>query len=230
MKKALLITVLALSYYTMQAQDGRIEFGLKGGFSVANMTDWGFRVYGYRAIPAFSAGALLNIKFNQRPGGFAIQPEVVFSRQGGVAPFPGPGNTGTYNYTTHLDYLNIPILMVFQSHTGFRFETGPQFGILLSATEHGYGLNNSSQQDRSNIYYPTDFGWVFGLGFVSQSGLGFDARFNAGWSNINSDHTSGQDSWMNNDVFQVGLFYQFFHNRYSRYNSHNSHNNSHYYN
>jgi len=215
-KKTLLIAVLALSYYTMQAQMGpgpKIEFGIKGGFSVANMTDMGQSVYDYSPIPSLHGGALLNIKFDDRPSGFALQPELVFSGQGGVAPFPG-SDGNTHNYTTDLVYLNIPVLLQYQFRTGWRLETGPQFGFLLSATETGYGEHHVDTKD---IYHSTDFSWAFGAGYMARNGFGVDARANIGFSDINSDTTPGQDENMNNDVFQLGIFYQFGHHYYRHY-------------
>lgn len=213
-KKTLLILSLALSCYSLRAQFGpKIEFGLKAGINGANMTDMGSSAYGYEAIGSVNGGALLNIKFNDRRSGFALQPEVVFSGQGAV-------NSNYYegyyhDYTTHLTYLNIPVLLQYQFRDGFRLETGPQFGALLNARETGYGDGNGGVNVKSS-YKDTDFSWAFGGGFISHSGFGVDARFNLGLSDINNETSVGNNENLNNEVFQIGILYQFGH-YYSRY-------------
>jgi len=214
-KKTLLILSLALSCYSLRAQFGpKIEFGLKAGLNGSNLTDMGSSVYGYEAIGSVNGGALLNIKFSDRRSGFALQPEVVFSGQGGV--YSSNNYDGYYhNYVTHLTYLNIPVLLQYQFRNGFRLETGPQFGALLNARETGYGDGGGGINVKSD-YKSSDFSWTFGGGFISHSGFGVDARFNLGLSDINNDTGAGNDENINNDVFQIGILYQFGH-YYSRY-------------
>jgi len=216
-----MIAALALSCYTMQAQMGpgpQIEFGLKAGFSGATLTDMGQEVYGYSSIPSLHGGALLNIKFNDRINGFALQPEAVISGQGGLS-YNTDNNGYTHNFTTSLVYLNFPVLLQYQFRRGWRLETGPQFGVLLSASDYNY-YNQNGTIDRRSIYQSTDFSWVFGAGYIWRNGFGFDARANVGLSDINSDKTPGEDENMNNEVVQIGAFYQFGHNpHYRRYSN-----------
>jgi hypothetical protein len=215
-KKTFIILTLALSCYSLKAQYGpKVEFGLKAGLNGSTLTDMGGDVYGYESIGSVNGGALLNIKFNDRRQGFAIQPEVVFSGQGGEYSSNAYGDGFYHNYVTHLTYLNVPILLQYQFPHGFRLETGPQFGALLSARETGYGDDRGGNNVKSD-YKTADFSWAFGAGFVSHSGFGVDARFNLGLSDINNDKGAGNDENINNDVFQIGIFYQFGH-YYSRY-------------
>lgn len=214
MKKLLLIAILALSAYTIQAQ-AKVEFGLKGGFSLSDMTNWGSEVYGYSAIPNVHGGGLLNIKFNDRSHGFALQPEFVFSGQGAISSFTD-ANGYYYNFTTNLAYLNFPILLQYQFVNGWRIETGPQFGVLLSAKDYNY-YDQGGVTDRRSIYHSGDFSWVVGGSYIMRSGFGFDARANIGLSNINNDQYPGEDTNINNDVLQIGVFYQFNHSYYKRY-------------
>ena len=54
-------------------------------------------------------------------------------------------------------------------------------------------------------YKTPDFSWSFGASYVTMKGLGFDARYNHGISNIND--VPGNN--YKNRVFQFGIFYQF---------------------
>jgi hypothetical protein len=214
-KKLLLIAAFAVSSCTIQAQ-AKVEFGLKGGFSVADMTNWGSQVYGYSPIPSIHGGGLLNIKFDNRSHGFALQPEFVFSGQGAISSYTDASGY-YYNFTTNLAYLNFPILLQYQFVGGWRIETGPQLGILLSANDYNY-YDQGGITDRRGIYHSGDFSWVVGGSYITRSGFGFDGRVNIGLSNINNDPYPGENTNINNDVFQIGIFYQFNHpSYYKRY-------------
>jgi hypothetical protein len=60
------------------------------------------------------------------------------------------------------------------------------------------------EYSEKNNFKQSDFSWAFGIGFISASGLGFDARYNLGLSDI----TKGRGN-VKNQVWQLGLFYQF---------------------
>ena len=65
-------------------------------------------------------GGLAHIHINPH---FAIQPELVYSMQG--------GKDG--NEKLKLNYINVPILLQYMTNEGFRLQTGPQLGFLTSA-------------------------------------------------------------------------------------------------
>jgi hypothetical protein len=84
---------------------------------------------------------------------------------------------------------------------GFRIQTGPQLGILASVNDklNDVETGNFTSDDFKSI----DFAWSAGLGYLTYSGFGIDARYNFGLSNINDFGTNN----LKNNVFQVGLFY-----------------------
>jgi hypothetical protein len=85
---------------------------------------------------------------------------------------------------------------------GFRAETGPQLGFNVSSKNTSF----TGDQARLNDVKSTDFSWAFGLGYLTQSGFGLDARYNLGLSNI-----AIPDYGIKNRVWQFGVFYQFNH-------------------
>ena len=87
---------------------------------------------------------------------------------------------------------------------GFRIQTGPQLGFLVSAKKKIGDVDVDYDDAYSNI----DFSWTIGAGYLFPVGLGLDARYNFG---INDIDESGFEA--RNRVFQVGLFYQFMHNK-----------------
>lgn len=122
---------------------------------------------------------------------FALQPELLFSSQG-----------ANYNSdrTDKFNYINLPILVQYMFDNGFRLETGPQLGILASAkTEVG-----NMETDVKTGYKKAELAWAFGIGFLSKGGFGVDARYNLGLTDI-----SKNEAGIKNNVFQLGVFYQF---------------------
>jgi hypothetical protein len=187
MKKMSLSLVLVLLFATLtQAQESTVEFGLKGGLNFANLNaevnD------NSKTRTSFHAGLLAHFHINKT---WAIQPELVFSGQG--AKYDGDA-------TTKLGYLNIPVNVQYMFDNGFRLQTGPQLGFLLNAKSD---IGNTETDIKDNLK-PTDIAWSFGVGYITPGGFGVDARYNLGLTDI-----SETDNSIKNNVFQLGIFYQF---------------------
>ena len=179
---------MLFSSYALMAQTDA-HFGLKGGLNVSNLKvgntylDSRTSVYG---------GAFFHIHLDRV---IALQPELVISGQGAQQVIDGTTRV------TSLTYMNVPVLVQYMFGNGFRLQTGPQAGILLSARYN----NGSSKIDVQNSYKSGDFSWALGGSYVSpSSGWGVDARYNIGLTNINMGPTI-----VNNRVFQLGAIYQF---------------------
>lgn len=186
MKTVFFITMMALSSFILKAQ--HVEPGIKGGLNISTVrvnssgTNYDPRVSGH-------VGGLLHVHLTEQ---FAIQPEVVFSGQGYKS-----GNT-----TFRLNYVNVPVLLQYMFKSGFRLETGPQVGFLVS----GKTKNGSVVTDIKSEYKNVDLAWAFGAGYLTKSGFGLDARFNLGIAKVNENPQANK---VTNGVFQVGVFYQF---------------------
>jgi hypothetical protein len=182
------LIMLIVSVSAVHAQ--HTEFGLKIGYNGANFTD--AEANDYKMYSSFHAGGLAHIHLNKT---FALQPEILYSGQGTKFAV----NNTDFRY--HLSYINVPVLLQFMTTSGFRLETGPQIGFLLSAS----AKSGSASTDIKSSFKSTDFSWAFGAGYITPSGFGLDARYNLGLSDI-SDAAS---STVKNSVIQVGVFYQF---------------------
>jgi len=194
MKKLLLATVVSLVYLIGKAQTHTqppVEFGLKGGLNVSNLHSSTYNNLDAR-VSAYGGG-LAHIHLSRH---IAIQPEIVYSSQG-IKQDAGDGN-----YTLRLNYINVPVLFQYMIGDGFRLETGPQAGFLVGAKQKSGDITKDVKAD----YTAGDFSWVLGAGYLTHSGLGFDARYNIGINNINN---TSDPNKLQNRVFQLGLFYQF---------------------
>jgi len=172
------------------------QLGLKAGLNVSNLSNKNGSQMGSKL--GLNAGLLAHIHMSPN---LAIQPEVMYSNQGAKY------TVSDGEHELNLNYINIPVLLQYMFANGFRLQTGPQLGFLGSVKDKVGSLetNNFSTQDFKTI----DFSWAAGLGYVSTSGLGVDARYNFGLSNINNVGPN----ILHNNVFQVGLFYMLNSNR-----------------
>ena len=167
-----------------------VQFGLKGGLNGTNLnfensTDGNYKL-------AWHAGALAHIHLSKQ---FALQPEVMYSEQGANI------KEGTYEYDINLNYINVPVLLQYMTSSGFRLQTGPQFGYLVHAENEAPGAD----AEINSGYKKFDFSWTVGAGYKFASGFGIDARYNHGLTDVHEVIPTD----IQNRVFQVGIFYQF---------------------
>ena len=189
MKKIFLILSATLLFtITNNAQE--THFGVKAGANFASLdTDPGDN---FDSRLGLNIGGLAHIHLSPR---FALQPELVYSMQGGKRD----GSVGKLNY------INLPVLAQVMFGNGFRFQTGPQLGFLVSAKLE---QPEDHEIDIKDSYETIDLGWVVGISYMCPQGLGGDIRYNHGLTDITESDLLDQK----NRVFQVGLFYQFMHN------------------
>jgi maltoporin len=189
MKKCLFIAVaIVFISSTIRAQE--THFGLKAGLnsSSVKISNGG---EDYDSKTGFHVGGLAHIHIARH---FAVQPEILYSTQG--------GKNGD-DFKLKLNYINVPVLAQYMFDEGFRLQTGPQIGFLTTAKTKEGDLEEDVKDDLESI----DFSWAFGASYLFPQGLGIDARYNLGISNISESDVFEAK----NRVFQVGLFYQFMH-------------------
>lgn len=184
MKKLLALGIVFFILVTAYSQ--RTSFGIKAGINsssveIDNGSDYDSKI-------GFHAGGLAHIHISDH---FAVQPEVLFSMQGGESG----------DAKLKLNYLNVPVLAQYMFGEGFRLQTGPQIGFLLGA-ESKVG---DVEVDVEDVFNSIDFSWSFGAGYLFPQGIGLDLRYNLGLSNISDDNNFEAK----NRVLQFGLFYQF---------------------
>ena len=184
MKQLVLLCVLSMLACATAAQRSNLQLGLKAGVNIANYEDV------YTVDPRIGLHAGLLLHFHIRPS-LAFQPEILYSQEG--AEFASGKQK--------VDYLNFPFLFQYLFARGFRLETGPQIGIRADAE---FEYDNGVEVNIKKSIESTDVAWVFGLGYLSTSGLGVDARYNVGLTDVGKGPGK-----LKNRVWQIGLFYQF---------------------
>jgi len=192
MKKTIILASALFIFMGVKAQDG-VHFGLKGGLNASNINVSDNQGNHLDTKIGFNAGLLAHIHAGKS---FAIQPEVYYSQEGAKS------TVSNIKSTFNLGYINVPVLAQYMFGNGFRVEAGPQVGFLINAKDKV----GSVSTDVKDSYKTTSFSIPVGAGYLTSFGLGFDARYNFGISDIVKDNSG---SAARSNVFQFGLFYQF---------------------
>lgn len=179
------------------------RFGLKAGVNLASLEiddDSQSNPLNTNSKTGFHGGVFVNLPLG---GIFAVQPEVVFSTQGskvsGSVVVP-PSTTVPFRDEWDFYYLNVPVMLQAKLTSGLFLEAGPQVGFLLKA-------ENDAGDDLKDEMKKTDFGAGAGIGYLSRIGLGINARYTMGFSNILEDNSSGDEGKYKNRVASIGLVY-----------------------
>lgn len=194
MKNTSLTLMLFLICFTAFSQS-RIHsnFGIKAGATAAK---FGQEHINWDTKYRWHAGLIAHLHISDH---FAIQPELFYSAQGSEHVIVGSDRQ------IELGYLQLPVLFQYMTGSGFRFQGGPQIGLLMSARQQ---INGGTKADVKDSFKKTDFSLTAGISYITRMGLGFDARYSYGLSDISdTDNTAGTD--INNLLIQVGVFYQF---------------------
>ena len=209
MKKLLFLS--ALSTLIFSAAQAQFKVGIKEGLNIA--TYHGIENSTVKPVLGFHLGAFANFSFTDN---FSFQPELLFSRQGGkVERF----NTNAQRETIrdNFSYLTLPLLVKMNTSFGLTFESGFQFGYMVSGiTNYEQDVNPINPNDpyhrESRRYDAKDIGWVvpgdvslaLGTGYELPSGLSINLRALIGLSNtINTDNFP--DANAKNFVFQMAV-------------------------
>ncbi len=220
MKKISLFILAAIASLGVMAQDTgqpmrtematQVRFGLRAGVNLASLEiddDNATTNYNTNSKTSFHLGAFVNVPFG---GMFRFQPELSYVGQGSKidgATITNPSLSGNYELDMH--YIAVPLMFQLQTSKGFFVEAGPQFAFLIKAEED---LQSGSDTDIKDNFRKTDFGLNAGIGYLSRIGLGLNARYVHGLSNVyNNDDapTSTRDAEVSNRGVQIGLVYHF---------------------
>ena len=196
--KTLLFTaLLSFAGFASQAQ---VNFGIKGGFDEAYISDGdGYHFTGF-------GGVFVNANLGYH---WHLQPEVLYSGAGGVygnsAYYFNPNSP--YNTTVSMGYVQIPVMLQYRFTPGFYLEFGPQLGLLTNATYITDGERTSGTAD----YQKTDFALDFGLGFRLGPVVSLFSRYELGLTNVYTETSDAQGSIPSayNRNWQFGIAFTF---------------------
>lgn len=189
MKKILLSLILLATTFSLSAQ---MYYGAKAG---VNMSSIGGDFDGSNKTSIY-LGAFAEFGLY---GKWTLQPELVYSRQGGTKV------QGLWDVTYRINYLNVPVMFKHYITDAWSFEFGPQIGIRLNAQ---YCIDESGTKAKEVVSKEVtsfDIGACFGTSYEFMNQIGINFRYNQGLTNMCNDDDY---SWRNS-VMQLGVFYKF---------------------
>ncbi len=160
--------------------------GLKGGFSVADISGMGgsSRTSGH-------VGVFFNSPLSKASNNWYIQPEIMYSGEGNRFP------TAAGDRVIALSYINVPVMFQYYPAKQVYVEGGPQLGMLVGAGLKGGG----GKLDVMSDYNRFALSMGLGVGLQATDKIGFDARYNFGLTDI----TANNNELNYSNVLQVGV-------------------------
>jgi hypothetical protein len=200
MKKVFLVFALAAGMTAVKAQDAKpVSFGVKAGLNLANIES--------KNDDESESG---DMKFGFHVGGFArfalsqsimFSPELLFSTQGSR----DEDEEFDIKSVLKLNYIQLPLMLQYQTASGFYAEVGPGFGFLMGAKSKFELGDEEEEEDVKEFFSGLDINGNIGVGFNLANGLGFGARFSKGFSNIIHEDYREDGEKATNSVFQISL-------------------------
>lgn len=193
--KFFLLTVLCCLPAALKAQ---LAIGAKGGVSLA-----GQEVNGAMSSlrNTYSVGLALNVYLAEfRFGGFAVQPEVLYSNKGGV--LQEKDATGHWeDQTDKLSYVEVPIGLTYLFNFGSvvpYISVSPYYAFLVSQKSEFRGL-----EKKLDLYKSGDYGVKFGGG-VELKKFQISAAYSLGLCDISK---SGKGIYSRGVEVSLGYFF-----------------------
>ena len=186
----------------------KTRFGVKGGVNLATLEidDQSTPNMNTNMKTSFHGGFFVNVPISSS---FRFQPELLYSGQGTKADPRSSTESNLAGINEYdFSYASVPLMLQWMSKGGFYAELGPQFSYLVRANGD---RESGGAVDLKDLDYvkKTDFAGAIGLGYLSRVGLGLNARYVNGFSNVwnNDNSPSTQDAKYKNRVVQIGLVY-----------------------
>lgn len=169
--------------------NAQLAVGVKGGVNIAGVSK-----FSDDARIGANAGIFVHAPVNSH---FCIQPEVLYSSQGGRYN----GENG--ERTLALSYIQVPVMFQYYPVKQFYIEAGPQVAFLTNAQTKG----NGNDVDVNSAYKKADFDINVGAGVRLTQNVGVYARYNIGVADI----TTSDNTISRNQVGQVGAYIRLAH-------------------
>ena len=207
---------------TLSAQEN-LGFGVKGGLNMAKLT--------------FEEDANMNIdtKFGPTFGGFVtynvngkltIQPEFLDTVKGASYEYSESIIGGGYdviwegNVDLKMNWLDIPILVVFNPNDRIKIFAGPFLEVFLNGEQDGEGTisgtldgepffqsESASEDIKSNDITSPGFGLIFGGAYMLGNNLEVETRYALGLNSINKEDYEDEGGSVKNSGIQILINY-----------------------
>lgn len=206
--KKIILCLFALTFFGHTTNAQKLKFGLQLGLNLADasleQTETGQIDYEATLRTAFNGGIYTEISFLKDK--LAIRPGIIYSAEGFVNNVER--TTGQdEEVATNMNFMNIPMTIVYKPVKFLNIQFGPEFGYLFRAVADGETITDAFNQ--------SELGLNFGLGTTVGKVLDINLRYNRGLTKTydgspeeligeEASANSGNVSVLNN-MFQVSL-------------------------
>ena len=206
MKKILMIAALMVATVSAKAQfePGTFSLQPKVGFELTSISGDGSKFK-----PGFTAGLEGQYQINNW-----------FGLSAGVHYAMGGCKIKDVDSKFNMNYVNIPVMAKFYVTKGLSLNAGLQLGFMTSAKLADVQLlGGKSDVDIKELCNKTDFSIPLSIAYEFENGLSFEARYNAGVTNVFKDDVvnaaldvvGGTKRWDDNknEMFMITVGYKF---------------------
>jgi hypothetical protein len=164
------------------------KFGIKGGVNLSNLyvddvEDENMKV-------GVNVGVFAKLPVSR---GFSIQPELLYTSKGSKLRYNNIFGDGEYRF--NLNYVELPVLAVFNLGKNFNIHAGPYAALLTSANIKRLDNESGDVDDIADLdtdnFKRFDYGLVGGVGFDIQN-FTIGARYNYGLNEIGDGGIAGE--------------------------------------
>ena len=201
-----IIVLLVLHFFTANAQED-IKLGVKGGVNFANLSSSDTQKN--KVLTGINFGLFAKIPLTKS---FALQPEMYFTSKGSQQTYENAFTTGTVKF--ELNYIEVPVMFVFDLTNNFNFQLGPYASYLISSKVKNVSDINFNFEDNidSGDFNKFDTGIAAGFGYETSS-IGFGIRYNLGLVTVGKEKTYLGTNYVfpdgKNGVINLFLSYSF---------------------
>jgi hypothetical protein len=200
MKSKLILVVLLLSGISFQGfSQVQFALGLKGGLNLSKFSIHESAAQNVDNRTGYHAGAFALIKITS----FAIQPEVLFSKQGTKFTY------NSTNYEANFDYIAVPVMFKFYLPLGLNLQAGPQFAFTSTKDLKAAVSGQSAQDVKANFQKKKDTSIALGAGWDLPFHLTIDARYVIGLSDMKFQPKPTDPVTFKNKFIMVSVGYKF---------------------
>ncbi|MEE9190136.1 MAG: porin family protein [Candidatus Neomarinimicrobiota bacterium] len=196
--KKLLILLISLSFVSLTSLTAQ-EFGIKGGVNLGKWTGDDIKEIADELDEKFdigySAGAFVSFPLGEM---FSVRPEVLYTNNG--AQFEGSEDGFAAKMAIKMNWINIPVLAVYNLTPNIKVFGGPYFDIFLSGAidvEMSYlGVSIDEKEDiEKDEITSLAYGAVAGAAVGVGKGMELELRYSKGINTLDRKPDDWDDSF-----------------------------------